>query len=205
LDYFQDENAIYRSIFHLPKLIFCKLTFPSGGERIPLPIATYSYSNLEYLILNGHCRLDQLISILSYTPKLRHLSCQYLYGSGYTEINFPWNLTSVSLILYRISFDEMKLFLSKIGFRLTKLKIEKFNDEDYFHAEQWEELIKNSMPNLSIFHLKYSATIENDGYQQLIDRFSSKFWRERKWAFDYYLYHKENTDYLNFYSIVTYR
>jgi hypothetical protein len=205
LDYFQDENAIYLSIFHLNKLIFCKLTFPSGGERIPLSISTNSYSNLERLILNGHCRLDQLISILSYTSKLRYLSCQYLYGSGYTEINFLLNLTSISLILYRISFDELKFFLSKIGIRLKKLKIEKFNDENYFHAEQWEELIKNSMPNLSIFHLKYSAPIENDSYQQLIDRFSSKFWIERKWIFDYYLYKKDNADHLNFFSIVPYR
>ncbi len=205
LDYFQDENTIYLSIFHLIKLIFCKLTFPSGGERIPLSISTHSYSNLEYLILNGHCRLDQLISILSYTPQLRQLSCQYLYGSGYTEINFPLNLMNISLILYRILFDELKLFLSKIGFRLKKLKIEKFNDENYFHAESWEELIKNFMPNLSIFHLQYSAAIENDSYQQFIDRFTSKFWREKKWFFDYYIYKKENTDHFNFYSIVPYR
>ena len=81
-DYFHDENSIYLSIFHLNILQFCKLTYPSGGERIPLPIALHSSSTLKSLILHGHCRLDQLISILSYTPKLQQLSCQYLYGSG---------------------------------------------------------------------------------------------------------------------------
>jgi hypothetical protein len=206
LDYFQDENAIYLSIFHLTKLKFCQLTFPSGGERVPLPISTNDYSPIEYLILNGHCRLDQLISILSYTPKLRHLSCQYLYRSGYTDINFSVNLISISVILYRISFDELKFFLSKIGFGLKKLKIEKFNDENYFHAEEWEDLIRNSMPNLSLFDLRYSVLIDNDTDQQrLINRFSSKFWIERKWLFDYYYYKTDNSNYLNFFSLVPYR
>jgi hypothetical protein len=205
LDYFQDENSIYLSIFHLTKLKFCKLTFPSGGERIPLSISTNHYSTLEYLIINGHCRLDQLISILSYTPKLCHLSCQYLYGSGCTEINFPLNLTSICLILYRISFDELKLFLSKISFQLKKLRIKKFDDVDYFHAEQWEQLIRNFMPSLCIFDLQYSILIDNDSYQRLIQEFFSKFWIERKWFFDYYYYKTENSDYLNFFSIIPYR
>ncbi|CAF4437745.1 unnamed protein product, partial [Rotaria sp. Silwood2] len=80
-DYFENENSIYLSIFRLSKLKFCKLTFPSGGQRIPLPLATDQCQTLERLILNGQVRLDQLISILSYAPKLYHLSCEYLYGS----------------------------------------------------------------------------------------------------------------------------
>jgi hypothetical protein len=205
LDYFQDENSIYLSIFNLTKLIFCKLTYPSGGERVPLPISSIHYSRLESLIINGHCRLDQLISILSYTSKLRHLSCQYLYGSGCTEINFSLNLTSICLILYQISFDELKLFLSKISFQLKKLQIKKLNDENYFHAEQWKELIINSLPNLSIFNFQYTLLINNNSYQRLINQFSTNFWIQRKWFFDYYYYKIENSTYLNFFSIIPYK
>ncbi len=200
-NYFQDENSIYLSIFRLSKLTFCKLTFPSGGERVPLPIAINPYQTLEHLIINGHCRLDQLISILSYLPVLQHLSCQYLYGSGCTEIKVPMNLTSICFSLYYMSFDELKLFLSKVSFRLKKLRIRVSNDNDYFHAEQWEQLILNYMPCLCIFDLQYSVLIEDENHQMLIDQFSSKFWIERKWLFDYY----ENSTYLNFFSIVPYR
>ncbi|CAF4217519.1 unnamed protein product, partial [Adineta steineri] len=142
-NYFQDENSIYLSIFRLTKLKLCKLTFPSGGERVPLPIAIDSYHKLERLIINGHCRLEQLNSILSYLPLLQHLSCQYLYGTGREckEIQIPKNLTSIHLTIYRVLFEEMKLFLSKISSRLKILRMKTFDNDDYFLAEQWEELI----------------------------------------------------------------
>jgi hypothetical protein len=111
------------------------------------------------------------------------------------------NLTSICFNLYYISFDELKLFLSKVSFRLKKLRIRVSNDNDYFRAEQWEQLILNSIPCLCIFDLQYSVLIEDDSHQMLIDQFSSKFWIERKWLFDYY----ENSTYLNFFSIVPYR
>ncbi|CAF2463979.1 unnamed protein product [Rotaria sp. Silwood2] len=207
-DYFENENSIYLSIFRLSKLKFCKLTFPSGGQRIPLPLATDQCQTLERLILNGHVRLDQLISILSYAPKLYHLSCEYLYGSECTEtdiIRIPVNLRSICLNLYRVSFNELKLFLSKISFQLKKLRIKKFNDENFLNAEQWEELIINSMPCLCVFDLQYTGLIDDNLRQNFIERFCSKFWIERNWLFDYYYYKDENSYYLNFFSIVPYR
>lgn len=211
-DYFQNENSIYLSIFSLSKLKFCKLTFPPGGERIPLPIATNPCETLERLILNGHCRLDQLISILSYLPNLNHLSCEYLYGSGCTEleiIRIPFNLKTICFTLYRMTFNELRSFLSQICFRLKKLRIKVFNDDNYVQAEQWEELILTCMPNLCTFDLQYTSLIhdDDDSYEVLINRFSSHFWQERKWHFDYYYYYhaEESSRYLNFFSMVPYR
>ncbi|CAF0962603.1 unnamed protein product [Rotaria sordida] len=207
-DYFQNENSIYLSIFHLSKLKFCKLTFPSGGQRIPLPLATNQCQTLKRLILNGHVSLDQLISILSYLPKLDHLSCEYLYGSECTEIDIvsiPVNLISICLTLYCISFNELKLFLLKISFQLKKLRIKKFNDENFLNVKQWEELILNYMPCLCIFDLQYIGLIDDNFRQNLIEQFYSKFWIERKWLFDYYYYKNENSYYLNFFSTVPYR
>ncbi|CAF1061141.1 unnamed protein product [Adineta steineri] len=185
-NYFQDENSIYLSIFRLTKLKLCKLTFPSGGERVPLPIAIDSYHKLERLIINGHCRLEQLNSILSYLPLLQHLSCQYLYGTGREckEIQIAKNLTSIHLTIYRVLFEEMKLFLSKISSRLKILRMKTFDNDDYFLAEQWEELIVCHMPCLRIFDLQYSVSIDKDTRHLLIDRFSSKFWIEKQWFFD---------------------
>jgi hypothetical protein len=109
------------------------------------------------------------------------------------------------LTQHRISFDELKLFLTKISSRLKKLRIRISNDDDYIHAEKWEELILNYMPCLQIFDLQYSVLMEDDDRKILIDRFSSKFWMERKWVFDYYYYKNENSCYVNFFSIVPYR
>ncbi|CAF0846376.1 unnamed protein product [Rotaria sp. Silwood1] len=207
-DYFRNENSIYLSIFSLLKLKFCKLTCPSGGERIPLPLAINSCQILEHLILNAHVRLDQLISILSYVPKLTYLSCEYLYGSECIEIDrirTPINLISICLNLYRISFNELKLFLSKISFQLKKLRIKKFNDENFLNAEQWEELILNYMPCLYMFDLQYTGLIDDNPRYNLIEQFCSKFWIERKWLFDYYYYKNDNSHYWNFFSIVPYR
>ena len=205
LDYFQNENFIYLSIFHLTKLKFCKLIFPSSGERIPLPLSTTSYSPLESLILYGHCRFDQLISILSYTPRLQHLSCEYLYGTSCIDMNFELQLKSLSLILYRLSFDELKMFLSKISRNLKKLKIQISNDEKYLQAKQWEDLIENSMTNLNIFDFHYSALIINNSYEKLIEEFSSKFWLDKKWFFHFYQYQIDNSDYFNFSSRILLR
>ncbi|CAF4306356.1 unnamed protein product [Rotaria socialis] len=208
-DYFQDENSIYLAIFRLAKLKFCKLTFPSGGQRIPLPLAIDQCQTLECLVLNGHCRLDQLISILSYVPKLHHLACEQLSGSEYIDITrIPENLTSISLTPYRISFNELKLLLtSKISFKLKKLRIKIFNNETFFHAEQWEELILNYMPCLHSFDLQYTGLIDECCQLNLIAPFHSKFWIDRQWSFDYY-YHSYGCDdlnYLTFFSIVPYR
>ncbi|CAM4966140.1 unnamed protein product [Rotaria socialis] len=208
-DYFQDENSIYLAIFRLAKLKFCKLTFPSGGQRIPLPLAIDQCQTLECLVLNGHCRLDQLISILSYVPKLHRLACEQLSGSEYIDITrIPENLTSISLTPYRISFNELKLLLtSKISFKLKKLRIKIFNNETFFHAEQWEELILNYMPCLHSFDLQYTGLIDECCQLNLIAPFHSKFWIDRQWSFDYY-YHSYGCDdlnYLTFFSIVSYR
>lgn len=206
LDYFQNENLIYLAIFQLPKLKFCQLTFPSGGQRVPLPTSVNQCSTLERLIINGHCRLDQLISILSYLPNLQYLTCEYLYGSEWIEIvKIPESLISVCFTVYRMSFNEFKLLLSKIGLKLKRLRIRIFNNESFFHAEQWEELISNFMPCLWKFDLQYNSIINDIFEKDEIKRFNTKFWIERKWVFDHYYYEYEDSYYINFFSVVPYR
>ena len=175
---------------------------------MPLSFAINQCQTLEHLIINGRCRLDQLISILSYVPKLRHLSCQHLYDCEYSEIDLSRlssNLTSICLTLYRISFKELKLFLSKISSHLRKLRIRRFNDKTYFHAEQWKELILNFMPCLHIFDFQCSILIDDHSHYKLIEQFFSQFWIERNWSFNYYYYTNENSYYLHFISIIPYR
>ena len=108
------------------------------------------------------------------------------------------------MILHRISFEDLKLFLSKICFSLKKLRIKISNDDNYFHAEEWEELFLKYIPCLDIFDFQYSVLINNnDNRKVLIDKFNSNFWIRRKWFFGYYYYKNENSYYLNFFSIIS--
>lgn len=105
------------------------------------------------------------------------------------------------MILYQIPFNELRLFLSKISLNLKKLRIKKSNDKNYFDSEQWKELIMDFMPNLSIVDFQYTILIDENSYEELIEQFSTNFWIERKWFFDYYYYKVDNSDYLNFFTI----
>ena len=210
LSYFHDENSIYQAIFLLRKLTYCKLTSPVGGERVPLPFATKPSSILERLIINGHCHLEQLIAILSHTPNLRHLSCDHLYGSHLEKSQvppLPERLTSVRLKVHNTPFDDFIWFLSKVGLRLQKLRVKQSNDERFFQARVWEELIQHSMSCLSLFDIQCIHYVQDGGSssQPSIDAFSSAFWCDRRWSFDHHLFSFDDRVFLKFYSRLPYR
>jgi hypothetical protein len=73
-DNVEDKIHIYREIFRLPALKYCKLSL---GERIGsnlLSFATNEYSPIEHFIIENGIHIDQLDSLLSYVPRLRRLS-----------------------------------------------------------------------------------------------------------------------------------
>ena len=210
LTYFEDENSIYRAIFLLRKLTYCKLAYPVGGERVPLPFATNPSSILERLIINGKCRLEQVTAILSHTPNLRYLSCDHLYGSSPDRMQVP--SLPVSLISFRLTlcdapFDDLQWFLSKIGRRLEKLRLGEQNDHSYLQAHLWETLIRQSLPCLSLIDLRSFFPISHCSlhYEPLVYAFSSSFWTEHGWYFDCYIDDLGNFDLLRFSSRLPYR
>jgi len=198
-DYFHNENFVYRSIFRLKHLIFCKLIFPAGGQRVPLSFSSIDYCQIRILILDGQCHFDQLISLLSYTINLKHLSCQHLYGTTANNFEFQLNLRSLSLSLYRICFDELKVFLMKIGCHLRKLEIQMSNDENYLQADQWEQLIRQSLTNLTGFCFQYSGLMCDEN---LLENFSSRFWKDKNWLFQYYSYEIDERIYMKCFNSI---
>ena len=78
-------NTIYQLIVTLPVLKYCKISSEHGEPIFSVPISvrskTLKESPIERLIINGVCRFDQFDGILSYTPRLTHLSCHSLYIS----------------------------------------------------------------------------------------------------------------------------
>lgn len=205
--YFPDENTVLQSILHLKSLKFCRLSFVSGGYRLPLPFAPShaTRSNLQRLIINGHCRLEQLISIFTYTPELEHFSCSELVGLEGDTSSMPslsLRLKTLRLRLNRVPFDELKTFFMKIGAKLEVLAIREFHDQTFFHASSWQSLIEQSMPCLKQFDFQYTALLLNNSHtiEKALREFSSNFWIDRRWFFDYEYFRMGITSCLKFYS-----
>ncbi len=76
---------------------------------------------LEYLILDGYCRLDQLVAILTYTPRLTHLSCHLKRARDYQvpeKLTVSQYLTHVALDCSYITFHDFEEFLARISRRV---------------------------------------------------------------------------------------
>ncbi len=81
----QDKDDVYQRIFSLPRLKYCKLQAPCGNDYSLLPHAIneqHQCQTFEYFIIDGSCRLDQLVAILTYMPRLKHLSCKIEYSEN---------------------------------------------------------------------------------------------------------------------------
>ncbi len=106
---------------------------------MPLDI-NEQFSTIEYLIINHDCTIDELLSMLYHTPRLRHLTCQHLRDSN-TNINTKQplilsNLTYICITCPPIMFDDFEIFMIKLSAKVQVLIISYFLDETYFNADR---------------------------------------------------------------------
>jgi hypothetical protein len=161
-----------------------------------IPIAAQNqFSSIEYLIIYHRCTFNQLIDIISHTPRLSRLYCFNLIQPDDDDDNIKSelmiklnNLTYLKMSLYNIDFNELEEFLLKLCFQLKLFNVKIRNmDENYLDADRWERFISQNMPSLNIFIFRYSDTIDDDfqmtDYHSLISSFTSSFWIDRKWIF----------------------
>jgi hypothetical protein len=210
-----DSSQIYRLIFDLPVLKSCIISPKFYGGSLSLNKIKNVNSSIEYLSINRHCSLNQFLTLLSYTPKLRRLSNLSL--SETTSINtnyFSFNslkLSHISLKLWRMSFESFKYLSSKLFFHLEVLNICTRADDYYLIAERWEQLILNHMPNLRIFDFQHywepldNSYTEQRTYHTLIERFTSSFWIDRQWFFAHQHFSRRGVRDAVFYSTDPYR
>jgi hypothetical protein len=185
-------DDIYQSIFHLPFLKYNELSF--GPWRIPLslPFATdEQVSSIEYLNIDIDLDLNELISILSYTPHLRHLTCQrltnYSFNIGRTMTMPLPNLTYIHLDNCHLQFNELEILLKIISSPLQVLRFTISENLEYLSAERWQKLILEYLPHLRKFKFAYEEKVFenfqlNFSHEQM-KQFTSSFWIERQWYF----------------------
>ena len=181
-------------ILRLPSLKYSSLSlFEEKVVNVFVPLAINERcSALEYLFMNHNCTLNELISILSHTPRLRRLVCDNLVES-YTNVKnevsvtLP-NLTHFSVDGCEIKFDEFEKFIKQICSQLQVLCVRKFFNEDYIDPDQWKQLILQNMPHLLKLTIKCPINIDdsfnNNHFDSFVHQFSSPFWIEREWVFE---------------------
>ncbi|CAF4405704.1 unnamed protein product, partial [Adineta steineri] len=147
---------------------------------------------IEYMAIHNCYTLNQLNSLLHYTPQLRHLFC---HGVIKSDKKFKKNLSMKLLHLkfvnfeeVSVSFDEFEVFIKEIFPQLQIFRIGIFRYKNYLDGNRWEQLIKEYIPQLKRFYFSFTQNIKKDMQTNLIDstdgfinRFNSPFWSERKW------------------------
>ena len=183
-----DASTFYRVIFRLPKLSWCLLSPQGVSRRLSMFPAVDQFSSLEYLRVNRHFTLNELLLFLSYLPRLHHLSILSLSESVYSTSVVP-RLTHFAVKFCRLSFGLLKEFSSKFFRHLESFRLSTRADDHYLMAERWEELLRREMPSLRCFDFQHfwepmdNDLVEQQTYHSLIERFNSKFWTDRQWFF----------------------
>ncbi|CAF1415821.1 unnamed protein product [Adineta steineri] len=212
IDKVKKQKDIYLKVFRLPFLRYCELSIETSRILYLLPVATNQLSSIEYLTIKNSVSLAQLYNLLSYVPRIRHLSFKNLYKGRYTpqrlqSIHFD-NLTSVSLKFQYFDFDVFELliqdFFQHVQILCFSARDSSMQDE-YLDTNCWEELITNHLPNLRIFDFQYECAADkyNTDTQQhevLVNQFNSSFWTKRQCFLQHRYYHKYY-DRVVFYSI----
>ncbi|CAF4370863.1 unnamed protein product [Rotaria sp. Silwood2] len=201
-------------IVKLPMLKYNKLSFNSLESFIPIPIATTEqFSSIKDLIIDHCCTLDELIAILSYTPKLCRLTCRQINESKKNilkdTVNVISSLTRISITKCYAEYDELEMFLTKISPQVQVLRINTLKDVTYLDANRWARIISQNLLELNTFEFQYNDLIDEDFkttvYHELINRFNSSFWIKRKWFFKISIQTDSWDDNVIVYSIFPYR
>ncbi|CAF3749527.1 unnamed protein product [Rotaria sordida] len=185
----QDLSNIYRLIFRLPVLKSIRLLSKKFLKFTRIPIASNKqYSSIEYMNINHRCTLNNLICLLSYTPRLSHLTCEELFGLLHNiSIEIPIklsNLTHISIGFCKIQFQDLEIFIQKFCTQIKVLRIMTSNYFAYLDVNRWERLIQDNMPHIYQFYFQYYQFIDDSilyaPYQWLINQSTSSFWINRR-------------------------
>ncbi len=197
VDYIPNSTILFRHLFRLSKLKFCKLTYRTNDDA-PIHFNEFDSSPIEHLIINSRFQFESLNELLYCLPRLRYLSIDYLADNGSTSIESdPFVLRClkyVSLKLNYVYFNRLEKMIENFFGHIRILRLTTKYDPAYLDAKKWQQLILSSMPKLHIFDLNHEGIVQTN-------EFTSSFWIERHWFFTY----QHNLDCEIFYSTNPYR
>ncbi|CAF4708813.1 unnamed protein product [Rotaria sp. Silwood1] len=148
----EEINDINRLIFVLHKLKYYRIFFSNNCHLFTLPLALNNQcSPIEYLVINHDCSLNELLSLISYTPKLRRLTGHKIKtNDSNITILSPITLVNLNLTyldLHQTTFNVLEIFITKRFPNLKSLFIASSDDITFFNAYRWEQFILNNFPH----------------------------------------------------------
>ena len=200
IDHVSNKTNIYRQIFRLPVLKYCKISWSGSAWRdnSSLSECKDEFSPIENLIITTSISIYELNTLLSYVPQLRRLSIYLERTWSFPQqkrLSMCNQLNHVNLRVDNIRFQTleqmfMEILPSSEVVHLT-LTVHDASDDAYLNASQWEQLITIYIPNLQIFDLQCDVSMHDENSRLDIDKqFSSSFWIKRQWSFAHHFYYK---------------
>ena len=189
---------IYRTIFSLSKLKSLKFRTLIRYEshiRSSLSLARNDeYTHIQYLYLDHSMDLNELFSIVSYTPELSQLIVSDIAYTRKLSIEnrmeiLLLNLRYFSIQNYNSKFYELEVFFRKINCK--KLEIFKtlkfYAHGDYIYFNRWEIFVQTYLPYLKRIYLEYDEF--KNSKSEILDhpfrlkQFFSLFWIQKQMIF----------------------
>ena len=199
-DSVDDLSTIYQLIFAL--LSIRDLRVETNPLQSPItcsmPMADQSTTLIESLAVDHDCNINDLLVLLSYTPRLRRLTCESIAEDEMPlppeKVNAIPTLTRVSINRWNADFNRLETFLTIVAPELQCLTIKCYEKVDFFFsAERWERVITQHFPHLSTFNFTYVETIDEDfvvtQHHEHMHRFTSPFWSKKHWWFNVQIDH----------------
>ncbi|UJR32688.1 hypothetical protein I4U23_020147 [Adineta vaga] len=189
-DDFKNLPLLYKFVFQILSIKYLKISYNQYNPEIPLSLAQPNHMNsIKYLNIDHSCRIRNLMTMLSYTPQLTHLTCRGLidWSENIEDIIIILpELTHISLLTYFTVWNEFERFIQKISSHVQILRLNIHSTKIHLYAEQWERLIVKYMPNLYRFYFQHHQTFDKKLFKEvdfydLIKQFYTPFWMEQNW------------------------
>jgi hypothetical protein len=144
-------------------------------------------SHVEHLTLD-HCTRKEFCVILRHLPYLRTIvlnSFNLDIHDDYKDLSAVYpQLISLTLRHLFLSMDQIESLL-RLTPSLVHLRLEGSADDDVFHADRWETLIRTTLPSLDRFEFCFRSQNRRamEGYAH---HFRTSFWlNEKHWPVHY--------------------
>ncbi|CAF1308514.1 unnamed protein product [Adineta steineri] len=200
-----DKQHFYNQIWNLSKLKYCHLNIDSHTRTSSLSSAVISKS-LKYLtISNNDFSLLRFADLYRHTPNLRHLSAWFVVE--YNELQLLNPMYSITRL--NIMFHGVGNMLEHLLKNLPNLYQLKCDLNVYINGNEWEDIIKKSLPKLNMFQvrMRYTPTNNENKENQLneiINSYQTNFWiSEHQWFIRCHWYSIDAQERFNFIDVFT--
>ena len=190
----RDLRQIYRLIFQLPVLKHLQVSSNALETFIPMSVPIDDdRSPIEHLLINHPCVFSDLMSLLSYVPRLESLTCREIWQSRPDTVeNFSVRLPQLTRLWVHqrdLRFNRLELLLNQLSPMLRVLRVSGgCAGDDYINVHRWERLLTQKFNQLKKFFLDLHIHLDSSShlktYHNIMKHFSTPFWIEGSCAFE---------------------